>query len=124
MKINFSKNIIFVSLALMSILVAVSCVAAEDIGDSVDASTIVNGNFVMSVPYNAGTGYHWEVSSDSYGVEVASINYVQDHPGTVGSSGTGYFAFNIIDADNYYAKLVLISPSGEIVKEVDSGMLN
>ena len=111
MKLNLNKNIVFAALAVFSVFVALSCVAAADNGAD-------DGSFVMSVPYNAGTGYHWEVSPDSYGVELVSNEYVQDHPGLCGSSGTAYFTFDITDANSHFAKLVLISPAGNIVDEV------
>lgn len=117
---KFNKSLILTALVIFSVFVALSGVSAAD-ADNVAPTD--NGNFVMTVPYNAGTGYHWEVACETYGVEVNSIDFVEDHPGTLGSSGTGYFSFHIID-DDYYVKLVLISPSGEIVNEVDSNMVN
>lgn len=120
MKLNFNKNLILATLVVLSVFVALSCVSAASANPIADDG----GNFVMSVPYNSGTGYHWEVSPDSFGVELVSMKNVQDHPGACGTSGTSYFTFHIVDADNYYAKLVCISPAGKIVKEVDSDMVN
>ena len=36
--------------------------------------TLDSGDFGMSVRFNAGTGYHWEISSESYGVDLIYIN--------------------------------------------------
>lgn len=123
MKLNFNKNLVFASLLVLAVFAGMSSISAHDV-DAGTNDAIYNGNFVMTVPYNAGTGYHWEISQDSYGVEVNSVDFVEDHPGTFGSSGTGYFNFHVIDNNNYYVKLVLISPTGDIVKEIDSNMLN
>lgn len=122
MKLNFNKNLVFASLLVLAVFAGMSSLSAHDV-DAGTNDAIVNDDFVMSVPYNAGTGYHWEIA-ESHGVEVNSINFVEDHPGMMGSSGTGYFNFHIIDNNDYYVKLVLISPCGDIVKEIDSNMLN
>lgn len=91
---------------------------------SSDGGPILKDNdFTMTVRYNSGTGYCWKVSDETYGVEVNSIDNVLDHPGACGSSGTQYFNFHVTGQD-YYVKLVLVSPSGKIVDEVDSNMLN
>ncbi len=121
MNINFENRslVIFSLLAVFAILVSVSCISAADATEN-SADT---GVFEMTVPYNAGTGYHWEISSETHGVNVLSVNHVEDNPGTCGSSGTAYFKFQPT-SDQYYVKLVLLSPTGEIVKEVDSDMLN
>ena len=60
-------------------------------------------------------GWHWEVSSDSYGVELVSRYDVVNRPSPtwVGESGTTYFKFHII-SDNCFAKIVLINPQGYI----------
>lgn len=121
MKLKLDKNIIFVSLLVLALFVGVSSISAADNADN--GPILDDGNFVMTVPYNAGTGYHWEISPETHGVEVNAIKYVEDNPGTCGSSGTGYFNFHVVDND-YYVKLVLISPAGDIVDEIDSGMLN
>lgn len=82
-----------------------------------------NNDFTMSARYNAGTGYCWVVSPDSYGVELLSTENVVDHPCCAGSSATAYFNFHVTGED-YYVKLILISPSGDIVREIDSNMIN
>lgn len=131
-------NKIFALLAIFVLFAGISTISAADIDvNSTSADNITdienvtntgavidgNGNFVMSVPTTAGTGYHWEVSPLSYGVELYSSDFVADHPGMCGSSGTTYFNFHT-DGGDYYVKLVLVSPSGDIVKEIDSDMLN
>lgn len=127
---NYMKsNKIFALLAIFVLFAGISTIAAAD--NITDTNNVTNtgavigddGNFVMSVPTTAGTGYHWEVSPQSYGVNLNSANFVADHPGTCGSSGTTYFNFHANSGD-YYVKLVLISPTGDIVKEIDSDMLN
>ena len=128
MKITFDNklHVAFVTLVAISLLACISCISAADvIADSSNSGVIIDDQdmFTMTVPQTAGTGYHWEVSSESYGVDVCSSNFVEDHPGCFGSSGTVYFNFHVNSPD-YYVKLVLINPSGEIVKEVDSNMLN
>ena len=151
MKLNFDKignksRIIFAALVIFAMVVGVSCISATDSNQSIgiddsniddgavvdeisqetsDSGAIVDGNndFTMTVRYNAGTGYHWEISPETYGVDVNSIDYKVDNPHVVGSSGTAYFNFHV-NSDDYYVKLVLISPSGDIVDEVDSNMIN
>lgn len=144
--IKNKNHLIFALVAVFTIFVGISCIAAGDVNhnaavddgsnaavasnvlepkDSSSSGIVLddNNDFTMSVRYNAGTGYHWEVSPESYGVVVSEPNYVQDHPDRVGSSGTAYFNVHVT-GDSYYVKLVLISPSGKIVDEVDSGMIN
>lgn len=130
MNTNFDKKIqiALISLVALSLFVGISCISAAnpDANNGVNDLSAVpdcNNDFTMTVPYTAGTGYHWEVSPETYGVDLVSSNFVEDHPGCLGSSGTDYFNFHI-NSDDYYVKLVLISPNGEIVKEVDSNMLN
>lgn len=147
MKNNKNRNqYLFALLVVFSVFIGISCIAASDVDhnstiddgsnvvvandtlapkDSSDSGIILDGNndFTMSVRYNAGTGYHWEVSPESYGVVVSEPNYVQDHPGLCGSSGTAYFNVHV-NSDSYYVKLVLVSPAGDIVDEVDSDMIN
>lgn len=145
---------IFALFLVFSVFVGLSCIAAADIdgnassiddGDitlnddsSVNATVLEpakkiddnsgpilddDNDFTMSARYNAGTGYHWEVSPETHGVDLISTNHVQDRPGVCGGSGTVYFSFHV-NSDDYYVKLVLISPTGDIVDELDSGMLN
>lgn len=113
-----------ISLVALSLFVGVGCISAADNSVSdLNAVPDLNNDFTMTVPYTAGTGYHWEVSPETHGVDIGKINFVEDHPGCLGSSGTVYFNFHV-NSDDYYVKLVLISPTGEIVNEVDSNMLN
>lgn len=115
-----------ISLVVFSLLVGISAISASVVDDSAANDTGVilnNGTFTMSVPLTAGTGYHWEVSPETHGADVSSEDFVADHPGTCGSSGTVYFNVHV-NSDDYYVKLVLVSPTGDIVDEVDSDMLN
>ena len=152
-KLRNRSQFIFVLLVIFSIFVGLSCISATDVDksissvgdvnnlnlekspidsaidniseDSSDSGIIVdeNNDFTMSVRYTAGTGYHWEVSPESYGVDINSIDYKVDNPKAFGSPGTTFFNFHV-NGESYYVKLVLISPSGEIVDEVDSNMVN
>jgi hypothetical protein len=122
MNLNLENKslLIFSLLVVFAVLVSVSCISAAD----ADNTCIEKGcAFTMSAPYNAGTGYHWEISPETYGVHALPVKTVEDHPGTCGSSATAYFKF-IPTSSDYYVKLVLISPTGDIVKELDSDMLN
>ena len=121
MNLNLENKslVIFSILVVFAILVSVTCISAADSTEN----AVGNDVFTMSAPYTAGTGYHWEISSETYGVNVVSVDYVQDHPGTCGSSGTAFFKFQPT-SDDFYVKLVLINPSGDIVKEIDSNMIN
>lgn len=120
-KMKLQLNKIAVVLVLFSLFVGLSCVAAAEI----DASQIGPNNNVikMSAKYNAGTGYHWEVAPETHGVTLMTKKYVQDHLNTCGSSGTVYFSF-LKQSEDAYVKINYISPSGEIVKSLDSDMLN
>ena len=105
--------------------VAVNDINVDDNSLSDNPGVILddNGDFIMSARYNTGTGYYWVVSSDSYGVDLSSIDNVVDHPDCTGSSATSYFKFHVT-GDDYYVKLILLSPTGEVVKEIDSNMIN
>lgn len=139
MKLNFdilkdNSRFVLLALVVLSAFVGLGCIAASD--NNIDSATgivadisnpgiILDGDncFQMTVPYNSGTGFHWEVSPETHGVELVSEEYVADHPDMCGTSGTGYFSFHVV-SDDYYVKLVLISPSGEVVDSVDSNMIN
>lgn len=141
MKLHFENKIhvALISLVVFSLLVGISAISATDVntnnndsglmndgafGQTNDPGIILNnGSFVMSVPYTAGTGYHWEVSPETHGADVSFDKFVEDHPDCVGSSGTCYFNVHV-NSDDYYVKLVLIDPNGEIVNQVDSDMIN
>ena len=82
--------------------------------------------FVMAVRGASGsTGYHWIISLETHCVELISEKHVSDNPNPIayGSSGTDYFIFHI-NSDDYYVKLLLVAPGGNIVEEVDSNMIN
>lgn len=140
--IDNKSGLILAFLAVFSIIIGMGCIAAANadhvaadnlfandsgLAQNSSGSGIVvddNNDFTMSVKYNTGTGYHWVVSSETHGVDISGPNYVADHPGACGSSGTAYFNVHVINGDDYYVKLVLVSPSGDIVDEVDSNMIN
>ncbi len=105
--------------------VAVNDINVDDNSLSDNPGVILddNGDFIMSARYNTGTGYYWVVSSDSYGVDLSSIDNVVDYPDYSGSSATSYYKFHVT-GDDYYVKLILLSPTGEVVKEIDSNMIN
>ena len=129
MKLQFGNKMqaIFVSLVILTLFVGLSCVSAANVDGNGSHSSYCHPShdktLTMSVKYNAGTGYHWEVSPKTHGVTLMTTHYVQDHPGTVGSSGTKYYNF-YKQTDDYFVELVLVSPSGKIVKVVNSDMLN
>ena len=77
----------------------------------------------MSVKYNSGNGCYWEVAPETHGVTFMGNKFVQDHPKAIGTSGTLYFSF-LKQSPDYYVKLNYMSPCGEIIKSVDSDMLN
>ena len=94
-----------------------------------------NGNFDMTVRgQSASTGYRWEISPETYGVDVIQNEFVPDHRENpdfpemtvIGGGGTSYFTFHVNDDydGHFYVKLLLVTPSGKIAKEIDSNMLN
>ncbi|WP_407432180.1 hypothetical protein [Methanobrevibacter sp.] len=142
MKLHFENKIhvALISLVVFSLLVGISAISATDVNTNnthdsgfFNDATFVhtndpgiilnNGSFVMSVPYTAGTAYHWEVSPETHGADVSFDKFVADHPDCMGSSGTCYFNVHV-NSDDYYVKLVLIGPNGEIVNQIDSDMVN
>ena len=54
---------------------------------------------------------------------VEDAGLTMDDISFVGGAGTDYYTFHV-NGDNYYVKLILIAPNGDIVKEVDSDMIN
>ena len=124
---NFNRRIFSILFIFLALFVCFGCVAATDVvsDDSRLSAPIVDdhSDFTMSARYNGGTGYHWVVSDDSYGVELVSSDNVIDHPGMTGSSATAYFTFHVVD-DDYQAKLLLITPTGDVAKVLTSDMLN
>lgn len=121
-KIGNKSHLMAMVLVIFAVFVGLSCAAAADVSDA-NQPLEKNNILKMSVKYNAGTGYHWEVSPKTHGVTLISQKAVEDHPGTCGSSGTVYYKF-LKQSPDYYVQLQLISPTGEVVKEVDSNMLN
>lgn len=80
--------------------------------------------FNITVKSNPTTGYHWELSDESYGVELVNHTFVSDNPTLTGSGGADTFVFKVLQNDNYYTKIVLIAPDGSIVNSTDSNNLN
>ncbi|WP_296891270.1 hypothetical protein [uncultured Methanobrevibacter sp.] len=78
-------------------------------------------DFGISVRFTSGNGYHWEFTDDCYGVDLfhMSTTFIE-HPDDF---YTSYCDYHIISED-YYIKLILIDPNGNIVDEVDSNMIN
>ena len=118
MRLNFNK--VLLSLVILTLFVGLSCASAAVADEN---SVPLQKELTMSVKFTDGTGYHWEVSPKSHDVKFVGQKNVLDNPGTFGSSGTAYFHFIKLN-NNAYAKLDLISPTGEIVKSVDSDMIN
>lgn len=85
-----------------------------------------DNHFEIVVKSNYSTGYHWELSNESYGVELVNHSFVSDNSNLTGAGGTDTFVFNILpnSEDKYYAKIVLIAPDGSIVNSTDSNNLN
>ena len=124
--IKNKNHLILAFVVVFSICMGMSCIAASELNQKTldtqkDSGPILddNNDFTMSAKYNAGTGYMWKVSPETHGVNVAEPRYVVDHPNTFGSSGTVYLI-----SDDYYVKLILVSPSGKVVDEIDSDMVN
>ncbi len=83
-------------------------------------------NIIMSLRGESGsTGYHWVISPETYGVDLISRNNYLDNPDPrlAGSASTTVFDFHIT-SDDYYVKLILVTPSGQIAEEIDSNMIN
>ncbi|MCQ2964144.1 MAG: protease inhibitor I42 family protein [archaeon] len=90
------------------------------------AQSSEDNSFNITVKSNPTTGYHWELSDESYGVELVNHTFVSDNPALTGSGGADTFVFKVLQnaKDNYYAKIVLIAPDGSIVNSTDSNNLN
>lgn len=124
-KLGTKSQVIVMTLVVLSIFVGLSCVAAADVdanGAQVNDTSLIhpahNDIVKMAVRFNAGTGYHWEVAPETNGVTLMTKNIVLDHPNTTGSSGTVFYSF-LKQNKHCYVKLVLVSPTGEIVKVVE-----
>ena len=116
------SQVMAVALVIFSIFVGLSCVAAADV-TNVDHSLEKNDILKMTVKCNPGSGFHWEVSPKTHGATLMTKNVVQDNPGTCGDSETVFYSF-LKQQPDAYVQLALISPSGNVVKVVDSDMLN
>ena len=89
------------------------------------SAPILDGNdqFTMTARFNGGTGYHWEISPETHGVDLVDKHIVAQHPDLCGSGATAYYTFHV-NSDDYYVKLILLTPTGKIVDELDSDMIN
>ena len=76
---------------------------------------------ILSAKESGSVPYRWEVSDDTYGVELINTTYEQYNPGLAGSSGVRSFIFKILNPDDYYAKIIEVSaitkePTGKYVE--------
>lgn len=125
-KLSFTSQVIIVALVVFTLFVGLSCVSAADVdasGCHINDTSAHIKNLHMSVKYNVGTGYHWEITPKTHGVTLMSKTIVQDKHGVSGSTATVHYTF-LKHSKDYYVQLALISPTGKIVKVVDSDMLN
>ena len=145
--IKNKNNLIFALAVVFSIFVGMTCIAAAEVNQQVSDDSFAteinqsddslvdighraifddnnddNIDFTMSARYSASTGYFWKVSPETHGVDI-SERYVVDNPDRCGSAGTVYFDIHV-NSDDYYVKLILVSPSGKVVDEIDSDMVN
>ena len=135
MKLNIvSQNKYKIALALLaifSVFVCLSCIsAADNASDATLSDNSVDDSSVdciqkipclpVAVSFNSGTGYHWEISPETYGATLMTTHKVLDNPGKLGSSGTMYFNFFIPNKHDFFIKLVELDPNGDVVdvKEV------
>ena len=141
MKMKNNSRLILAALVVFSAFAGLGCIAASDMSsdfigpvasDMNDNITVAgdnapildgNNNFVMSGRFHTGTGYHWEVSPETHGVDLVSQDNVIDYPDMCGSPATSYFTFHV-NSDDYYVKLVLYTPHGDIAQVIDSDMIN
>ena len=122
LQLNKKSQIIAVALVIFTVFVGLSCAAAADV-DAGSQMAPNNNILKMSAKFTSGTGFHWEVAPETHGVTFMGNKFVQDHPKAIGTSGTLYFSF-LKQSPDYYVKLNYMSPCGEIIKSVDSDMLN
>ena len=117
-------------LAIFSVFVCLSCVSAADnvsgISSDINSAEISHGTHGSKIPclpvavtYTSGTGYHWEISPETYGATFMTHHKVADEPKRFGSSGTEYFNFFIPDNHHFFIKLVELDPNGNIVDSVE-----
>ena len=128
--IKNKNHLILAFVVVFSICIGMSCIAASEIDqktlDTDKGSGPIlddNNDFTMSARYNGGTGYMWKVSPETHGADVSAPRYVLDHPVRCGGSGTVYFDVHVT-SDDYYVKLILVGPTGQVVDEIDSDMVN
>ena len=131
-KMRLNLNKLFVLFVVLAVFASLSAIAAADVSDNGSVSAhgtnfhphhpvAKNKVLTMTARYNAGTGYHWEISPKTHGVTLMTTNYIQHHPGTTGSSGTVVYKFLVQNKKHYYVKLVLVDPRGNVVDEKHIG---
>ena len=127
--IKNKNHLILAFVVVFSICIGMSCIAASEIDQKTldtqkGSGPIIddNNDFTMSARYSASTGYMWKVSPETHGVDI-SERYVVDNPDRCGSAGTVYFDIHV-NSDDYYVRLILVSPTGKVVDEIDSDMVN
>ena len=83
---------------------------------------VIDGDkLILSAKEIGGTPYKWEVSSDTYGVELINTTFEPFNPELEGSAGVRSFIFKILNPDDYYAKIIEVSsitkePTGKYVE--------
>ncbi len=138
MEIKNNSILVLTVLVIVFTFVGLGCINASDVNSDTIGDVANDGslnpavpapysyegyNFVMSGQFNLGSGYHWEISPETHGVDLISQEIAIDNPDMLGSSATNFFTFHV-NSDDYYVKLVLISPNGDIAQEIDSNMIN
>ena len=121
MKLTIPQNkykITIALLAIFSVFVCLSCISAADDVALSDNGVTADGQipcFPVCVTYTDGTGYHWEISPETHGATLMTVDKVADNPGCLGSSGTMYYNFFIPDNGDFFIKLVEYDPAGNVV---------
>lgn len=79
----------------------------------------------LSVVSNPSTGYYWEISDTTHGVELINQKWVANHPGALGGSGIEHYSFRIL-SDDYNVRIVEINARNQLPtgKFIDDSMLN
>ena len=117
-------------LAIFSVFVCLSCVsAADNVSDvssdnnSAEISHVTQGSKIPCLPvtveYTSGTGYHWEISPETYGATLMTHHKVADDSSLLGTTGTETFNFFIPNSHHFFIKLVEFDPNGNIVDSVE-----
>lgn len=70
----------------------------------------VGETFQVKVRGNQTTGYVWALSHLPLSVYLLNVDYVSDHPVTIGSGGIYIFTFGAVAACQDYLKFDLVRP--------------